>query len=256
MKRMKGARILENKELVSEIYEMVLFSKEIAAIAKAGQFLNIYCNVPGRILPRPISISQIHREEGTVTIVYSVVGKGTKALSQMVMGEEIQVMGPLGNGFMIQEECAHPIIIGGGIGTPPLLELAKQLQGNVAVYLGFRRNPILVEAFEKIGAKVYVATEDGMDGVKGNVMDILREKNPKVDMVYSCGPKPMLRAIAQWAEEKGVKAQVSMEERMACGIGACVGCTCKTSTDKKQVMNKRVCKDGPVFWSNEVIWHD
>lgn len=256
MKQMNRVKILENKKIAPEIYEMVLSSKEIAVAAKAGQFLNIYCNVPGRILPRPISISQIHREDGTLTIVYGVVGKGTKALSQMVAGGEIEVMGPLGNGFMIQEESAYPIIIGGGIGTPPLLELAKQLQGNVEVYLGFRTNAILVDAFEKVGAKVYVATEDGTVGVKGNVMDILRERNPKVDMIYSCGPKPMLRAIAQWAEEKGVKAQVSMEERMACGIGACVGCTCKTSTDKKEVMNKRVCKDGPVFWSNEVIWHD
>lgn len=255
MREIYKVRILENAEIGPQIYEVILFSKEIAEVAKAGQFINIYCNASGSLLPRPISISQINKEENTLTLIYAVVGKGTKLLSEMKVGEEIEVVGPLGNGFEIYDDAKNSIVIGGGIGVPPLVELVKQLKGNVVVYLGFRSNPLLIDTFKKLGAKVYIATEDGSVGIKGTVMDILKGKNLKVDMIYSCGPKPMLKAIGKWADENKIKAQVSMEERMACGIGACVGCTCKTKK-KEEVENKRVCKDGPVFWSSGVIWDD
>lgn len=255
MKQTYKVKIAHNVEISPGIYKIDLFSKEIVESAKAGQFINVYTNSSGSLLPRPISISQINKEKNVLTLVYAVVGKGTKALSEMKIGEEVKVLGPLGNGFNIPKEAENYIVIGGGIGTPPLVELVKQLKGNIEVYLGFRNNPILIEEFKEYGAKVYVATEDGSVGIKGNVMDILKEKNLKADMIYSCGPKPMLKAIAKYAAENGIKAQVSMEERMACGIGACVGCTCKTKKNG-EVQNKKVCKDGPVFYSEEVVWND
>ncbi|ABR50289.1 oxidoreductase FAD/NAD(P)-binding domain protein [Alkaliphilus metalliredigens QYMF] len=257
MKSTCYARIIEHIEIAPDMYKMVLSAEEIVKSAKVGQFVNIHCKYPGSLLPRPISICEIDPEFNTLTLVYAVLGKGTKALSQMMVGEEVEMIGPLGNGFMIPEDAKDHIVIGGGIGTPPLLELVKQLKGNIEVYLGFRCHPILVKTFEKYGAKVYVATEDGSVGTKGNVMDILKERKHKADMIYSCGPKSMLWAVAKWAAEQEIKAQVSMEERMACGIGACVGCTCKTKKKQDQDwQNKRVCKDGPVFWSDEVIWDD
>ncbi len=257
MKSICKAKILDNVEIAPGIYKMILLAEEIVIEAKPGQFVNIYCNHPGRLLPRPISICEINTEEKTLTIVYAVLGKGTETLSEMKVNEWIEVMGPLGNGFEISDDIKNPIVIGGGVGTPPLLELVKQLKGNVEVYLGFRNKPILVEAFKAYGAKVYIATEDGSLGTKGNVMDIIKERNPKGDMIYGCGPKPMLKSIVEWAKLKEVKAQVSMEERMACGIGACLGCTCKTKKkEEADWQNRRICKDGPVFWSNEVIWDD
>lgn len=255
MKQVHKVKIISNTEISHGIYKINLLSKEIAENAKPGQFVNIYTNNPGSLLARPISISQINKEKNILTLIYELVGKGTKSLSEMKENEELKILGPLGNGFTISEEEENHILIGGGIGTPPLVELAKQLKGNIEVYLGFRSKPILIKEFEKYAKKVYIATEDGSVGIKGNVMDILKEKDIKADMIYSCGPKPMLKAVSKYAAEKGIKAQISMEERMACGIGACVACTCKTK-NKEEVVNKKICKDGPVFYSSEVIWND
>ncbi|MDR5659322.1 dihydroorotate dehydrogenase electron transfer subunit [Serpentinicella sp. ANB-PHB4] len=256
MNRWKNVKILSNKEIVPGMYELDILAPKMAQISEPGQFMNLYCKSESRLLPRPISICEINKEAETLKLIYAVVGKGTEEISQMREGETIKVMGPFGNGFKVGKEQDH-IIIGGGVGTPPLLELVKHLKGKKRVYLGFRTNPILVEAFEKHGAEVHVATEDGSFGTKGNVMDILTKTEPQGDIVYSCGPKPMLKAVYNWAKEKNIPSQLSFEERMACGIGACLVCTCKIQREQEvDWENRRVCKDGPVFNGDEVIWDD
>ena len=218
------AEVYSNKEIAAGIFDMVINCPELVKLAKPGQFVNVYSKKGETILPRPISIAGIDNVKGNLRIIYAVVGKGTEEFSQWKEGDNIRVMGPLGNGFKIDESLTEHLIVAGGIGTPPMLELAKHLKGKVKVYLGFRTNPILVEEFEKIGAEVHVSTDDGSVGFKGNNVALLREENPSAQMIYSCGPKVMLKALAGWAKEKGMPLQVSMEERMACGIGACVGC--------------------------------
>ncbi|MGL4791292.1 MAG: dihydroorotate dehydrogenase electron transfer subunit, partial [Anaerotignaceae bacterium] len=153
----------------------------------------------------------------------------------------------------LKEEGNH-VLVGGGIGVPPLLELAKQLKGNITVFIGARTAPILIEEFEKI-ATVHVATDDGSVGFKGNIVALMDKINPDVDFIYSCGPNVMLKYLSKWALEKGIDPQVSMEERMACGIGACVGCAIKVKSGNDWE-HKKVCKDGPVFLGSEVIWND
>ncbi len=248
-------KIRMNEEIAPKIYKIIFLATEIVKKAKAGQFINLYCNKGELLLPRPISICEVNKKTGEITLVYAVVGKGTEIISTMKSGDTIEAIGPLGNGFSVDEEVKQHLIIAGGIGVPPMVELVKFLKGNITVYLGFRCNPILVETIKQYGATVYVATEDGSVGIKGNVMDLINQHNPVAEMIYSCGPKPMLKAVAEWSEKLKIPAQLSLEERMACGIGACLVCTCKTKKEQDWE-NKRVCKDGPVFWRDEVIWHD
>lgn len=172
----------------------------------------------------------------------------------MKKGEKIPVVGPLGNGFSLKGGKA--VLIGGGIGIPPMLELAKTLNSkeNVSVVLGYRDNDLFLKNEFEPYANVYVSTEDGSVGTKGNVMDAIRENGLKADMIYACGPTPMLRAIKQYAEEQGIECYISLEERMACGIGACLACVCRSKEKDahSNVNNKRICKDGPVFLATEV----
>ncbi|WP_341876368.1 dihydroorotate dehydrogenase electron transfer subunit [Defluviitalea saccharophila] len=257
MKEIKHVTVLENQMIAPYMYSMTLQADGIAELAKPGQFVNLYCKGEARLLPRPISICEINKEEGTINLIYAVAGKGTEEFSHIEEGETIEILGPLGNGFMIDESKRRNIVVGGGVGTPPLLELVKQLKGEVDVYLGFRSYPILVEEFERLGARVHIATEDGSVDFKGNVLELMKKENVKGDIIYSCGPKPMLRAISQWAASQNIPMQVSLEERMACGIGVCVGCVCKTrKKDEGDWQHRKVCKDGPVFWSDEVIWDE
>lgn len=249
--------ILENQEIAKGVFQLELMVGAIAEEAQAGQFINLYLPRPDLLLPRPISICQIYKQEGYLKLVYGVVGKGTMELSKMKKNDRIDFMGPLGKGFLINEEISDHIIIGGGIGVPPLLQLASELKGNIAVYLGFRDQPFLVEEFKKYASQVYVATDNGSYGIKGNVLDLIKNNPPLGRMIYSCGPKPMLRAAADWSKAVDIEAQLSLEERMACGIGACLVCTCKIKEgDDKEWQHKRVCKDGPVFFRDEVIWND
>ncbi len=252
------AEVCSNKEIAPGIFDMIINCPDLMKFAKPGQFVNVYSKKGETILPRPISIAGIHWATESLRLIYAVVGKGTEEFSQLKVGDSVRVMGPLGNGFMIDENLTEHLIVAGGIGTPPMLELAKHLKGKVKVYLGFRTNPILVDEFEKIGAEVHIATDDGSVGFKGNNVQLLRQENPAAQMIYSCGPKVMLKALAAWAEEKKIPLQVSMEERMACGIGACVGCVCKTKSedDKDGWEHKKVCMNGPVFMSDEVIWNE
>ena len=236
------AKVVRQQQIDEGIFDMELSFPKGAALAKPGQFIAMYCNDKSKLLPRPISICGINPTEGTLRVVYRVAGEGTK---------EFSVMGPLGNGFTMKNEKA--IIIGGGIGIPPMLELAKQLDAEKTVVLGYRTSTFLKEEFEQNG-KLYIATEDGSVGTKGNVMDAIREQALDAEVIFACGPMPMLRAIKAYAEENGILCYISLEERMACGIGACLGCVCKTKEvdAHSNVHNKRVCKDGPVFLSTEV----
>lgn len=245
------ARILKQQRIATGIYSMLLAAPEIAAQAVAGQFVSVYTNDGSRLLPRPISICGIDRELGMLRLVYRVVGYGTEQFSGLVAGDTVDILGPLGNGFMKSDKKA--ILIGGGIGIPPMLELARELSCEKSVVLGYRDEIFLDDEFEMYG-KVYLSSEDGRHGVRGNVIDAIREYGVEGDVIYACGPAPMLRGIKAYAAEKKIECQISMEERMACGVGACLACVCRTKDvdEHSQVHNRRICKDGPVFFAEEV----
>ncbi len=250
-KAMLTGTIVAHEEISKTIFKLVIEIGEVAATAKPGQFVNLYVKSESMLLPRPISICEIG--ETTLTLVYGVVGKGTQAISTYQVGETLKISTPMGNGFTPQNVKTH-VLIGGGIGVPPLVELAKHLEGEKIAVIGFREEAFLVEALEGEGVKVYVATDNGQQGFKGNVVECLEAEGILGDYYYSCGPKPMLRALAAYCESKQVPVQVSLEERMGCGFGACVGCVCQTKGDKGQIEQKKVCKDGPVFLGSEVAW--
>ena len=247
------AKVVRQQQIDEGIFDMELSFPKGAALAKPGQFIAMYCNDKSKLLPRPISICGINKEEGTLRVVYRVAGEGTKEFSGMKEGDTLEVMGPLGNGFALKEEKA--IIIGGGIGIPPMLELAKQLNVEKTVVLGYRTSTFLKDEFEAV-CDVKVATEDGSQGAKGTVIDAIEKYGVEGKVIYACGPMPMLKALAVYAEEHGMEAQISLEERMACGIGACLGCICKTKekAHHTNVNNTRICKDGPVFDAKEVVF--
>lgn len=245
------AIVIRQEEIADDIYSMWIRTENIAGEAKAGQFLSLYCNEGSRLLPRPISICEIDKKDKAIRLVYRVAGKGTEEFSALHTGSQVRVVGPLGNGFPKKELSAF--LIGGGIGIPPMLQLAKELNCEKKIVLGFRDELFLMDEFKKQG-EVYVATEDGGVGTRGNVLDAIAENGLTADIIYACGPIPMLRAIKEYAKERGMECYISMEERMACGIGACLACVCQ-STEKdahSNVNNKRVCKEGPVFAAEEV----
>ena len=227
-------------------------STNIAKEAVPGQFVSLYCEERSRLLPRPISICEIDKERSAIRLVYRLAGEGTKEFSALQTDDEVKVLGPLGNGFPLEGE--HPIVIGGGIGVPPMLELAKSLSAKSTIVLGYRDEQLfLKEQFEDYG-QVEITTDNGSVGVHGTVVDVLEQKQITGDVIYACGPKPMLAAVKRYAMEHEIKCYVSMEERMACGIGACLGCVCQTKEEDahSHVHNTRVCKDGPVFLAEEV----
>lgn len=246
------AVVLKMETLSTDIYSLWIKEQKLADEAKAGQFISFFSKDGSRLLPRPISICEINKAEGTLRVVFRIAGKGTKEFSQLKAGELVEVMGPLGNGFTL--EGKKTILIGGGIGIPPMLELAKSLSIEKSIVLGYRTNDLfLKDEFDAYGA-VYVSTEDGTAGTKGNVIDAIREHNLDADIIFACGPTPMLKGIKAFATEKGIKAQLSLEEKMACGIGACLACVCqsKEKDAHSNVNNKRICKDGPVFYADEI----
>lgn len=247
----KKASITENNRVVQDVYSMWLNAPEVAKYAKPGQFVSLYCNDGSRLLPRPISICEIDKEQGKIRLVYRIAGKGTGEFATMSANDQLEVMGPLGNGFTLEGKKA--ILIGGGIGIPPMLELAKQLNCEKQIVLGYRDITFLNQEFDSYG-KVFIATEDGSRGTKGNVIDAIKGNKLDADIIFACGPTPMLRGVKTYAIEHGIKAQLSLEERMACGIGACLGCVCKSKEvdHHTNVKNKRICKDGPVFYAEEV----
>lgn len=251
MKTREFAKVTEQKKIASDVYSLWLQTDKIAGEAVPGQFISVYSKDLSRMLPRPISICEIDRASGKIRIVYRVVGQGTEEFSHLTAGDTLEILGPLGNGFPLKRKKAF--LMGGGIGIPPMVQLAHELDCEVQIIAGYRDELFLTEELSKNGT-LYIATEDGSAGTKGNVMDAIRENGLTADIIYACGPKPMLRAIKAYAEENGIECYISMEERMACGIGACLACVCQSKEvdGHTHVHNKRICKDGPVFLSTEV----
>lgn len=249
----ESVKVISSENIGKDIFSLWIESKDISAAAKPGQFIDIYVADTAKLLPRPISICEIDKSKNSLRMVYRVTGEntGTKLLSQLQEGDTLDVLGPLGNGFPLLEKKA--ILIGGGIGVPPMLELAKQLNCEKDIVVGYREDLFLLEELKEQG-NVHIATEDGSVGTKGNVLDAIREKSLSADVIYACGPTPMLRAIKEYALEHKIECHISLEEKMACGIGACLACVCKTKevNHHSNMNNARICKDGPVFLSTEV----
>lgn len=244
--------IVSNEAIASNVFEMIIHWPKGAAKAAPGQFANLYCHHQGRLLPRPISICEIDVPKGNMHFVYAILAAGTKEFTSFKAGELIEVMGPFGHGFSL-DEADHHLLIGGGVGTPPMVELAKQLKGEKTIVVGFRTEGYLIDRLEKYG-KVYVATDDGSVGTHGTVMDVIREKKLS-GKIQACGPTPMLKAIQAFGIEADLPMELSLEERMGCGFGGCVGCVTRIKADTKEgFVYKKVCKDGPVFEGKEVLF--
>lgn len=253
------AAVVRQEMVTDGIYSMWIKFQEdynVAAMSVPGQFLSLYSMDGSRLLPRPISICEADASNAVIRIVYRIAGKGTEEFSMLLEGDKIPVVGPLGNGFNIINKSS--VLVGGGIGIPPMLALAKKLYNegikDINVVLGYRDGDLfLKKEFEPFG-KVFVSTEDGSVGTKGNVIDAIEENGITADIIYACGPIPMLRGVKKYAVEKGISAQISLEEKMACGIGACLACVCDTKEEDghSHVCNRRVCKDGPVFDASEI----
>lgn len=238
-------KIAENTALTSNVFKMILCG-DVSDITAPGQFINI--KLDGLYLRRPISV--FDRDDKSVTIIYKVVGRGTELMSQMKVGENLDVLTGLGNGYDTSLCKEHAVLLGGGVGVPPLYMLAKTLisEGKkVSVVLGFNTKDEVFceEDFKALGADVKVTTVDGSYGIKGFVTDALPDN---YDHFFTCGPEPMLKAVYKATDTSG---QMSFEERMGCGFGACMGCSCKTITGYK-----RICKDGPVMLKEEILWED
>lgn len=236
--------VLSNEKIAYKTYKMVLFG-DTKNIKAPGQFINIKIDHPNTFLRRPISIHDY--DQSTITIIYKVFGEGTEILSKTKRFDKVDILSPLGNGFTIKQSN-KALLIGGGVGVPPLYSVAKKLKEqhiDFDVVLGFNNkyDVFLEGAFRALGANVYIATMDGTYGYKGNVLDIIKSKNIYFDYYYACGPEPMLHALIK----EDYVGQLSFEERMGCGFGACMGCSHKTVTSYK-----RICKEGPVLESQEV----
>ncbi|MCM1043884.1 MAG: dihydroorotate dehydrogenase electron transfer subunit [Candidatus Gastranaerophilales bacterium] len=254
MKRKEDGRVLSQKEIAPQIFDMWI-ETSLAAEARPGQFIAVYPKDRSTLLARPISICEIGENGQAVRIVYRVAGQGTGEFSTYRQGDTVSVMGPLGNGFPLEAgEGKKVFLIGGGIGIPPMLALASSLNARKQIILGYRNGCLFLrEDLERYG-QVYAATEDGSAGVKGTVLDAIAAHGLSAEVIYACGPMPMLRAIKQYAQRQGIEAYISLEERMACGVGACLGCVVKTKEidHHSHVNNARICADGPVFEAKEV----
>ena len=253
-------KLIEKQQLKSDIFKFTIESKEISSSAKAGQFLEIrVSDNTAPFLRRPISIFNIDKTNNAVTFIFQVKGKGTEILSQKNIGDEIDVLGPLGSGDFKLNDYSNISVIGGGIGIFPLYELAKNAKenANVNVYLGFRNKDFVIceDEFKSVSNNLIITTDDGSYGKNGFAINYLAEDIEKQlpDCIYACGPLPMLKAVQKLAIEKNIPCQLSLEERMGCGIGACLGCAVKTASSSKEAPQyMHVCKDGPVFDASTV----
>ena len=252
--------IKEKNALAKDIYSFTVYCPEAAAAAKCGQFVHI--RAEGFTLRRPVSICRVDREKGTIRIVFAVKGEGTAEIARLNKGDRMNMIAPLGNGFSSAEipQGKRVLLVSGGIGVPPMLETARRhisRNDSVTALLGFRGygNIILADEFEKMGVQTVICTDDGSVGIKGTIAGPMRAELEKEDIgaVFACGPKPMLKAVAELANEYDVFCELSLEERMACGVGACVGCAARIKRDGGEKL-LRVCKDGPVFNAAEVIF--
>ena len=240
----------------------IALETSVSDYARAGQFINLYLPGTEHMLPRPISICEVLRNTGALRIVFRIAGAGTQMISNLPEGSGIEIMGPLGNGYPV-DGCGYKrvILAGGGIGIPPLLECAKELKSSgvdIVTCVGIKSasagEAFLVGELEKY-SEVYVSSDDGTIGVPGNVIDCIRKNEVSGEAIFACGPKVMLKALKEYSESKAADCYISLEERMACGIGACLGCVCDTVSEHPhfKVKKARVCKDGPVFDASEVV---
>ena len=239
-------KITSNEKIARDIFKMTL-AGDTSAITVPGQFVNI--KLDGFFLRRPISVCDCVGEN--LTLIYKTVGHGTEQMSRMAAGDELDLLTGLGNGYNTKKSGGSPLLVGGGVGVPPMYMLCRELisEGkNVTVVLGFNsKDDVFYEdEFRALGADVHIATADGTYGIKGFVTDVI--KDMQYTFFYTCGPEPMFRAMHKIMKTPG---RYSFEERMGCGFGACMGCSCKTLTG-----NKRICKEGPVMESEEIIWAD
>ena len=251
------SQIVSNVLIAPDVFTMIVQIPEMVEDIKPGQFAMLYIDKGELILPRPISFCDVNLSRGTVQFVYKVVGAGTDALSKLHAWNKISVLGPLGNGYDTKgrnnERFSKVALVGGGIGIPPLHLLAKTLvtSGTYAdIYLGFSSSPILIERFRHLASRLHVTTESGSFGHAGNIIDLLSTHDMEYDQIFACGPKAMLTTLARFGKKKGIPCQVSLEEHMACGLGACVGCSIRVKDTYV-----RVCTEGPVFYDDEVELH-
>ena len=256
MKYTQGTYVITEKQAIArETYSFTISCPEVAEAAQPGQFVHI--RAKGFTLRRPISICGIDKEAGTLRIVFEIRGDGTSAIAELNKGDLIDLLAPLGHGFTVNDSFKKVVLIGGGIGTPPMLPLADHYKEKAVVISGFRSASavILQDDFGKTGAQTMLCTDDGTLGIHGFVTQPFSElvKEGGIDAVYACGPMPMLKGIAEICRENGVFCEISLEERMACGIGACLGCACRTVRNDEEYF-AHVCKDGPVFNAEEVLW--
>lgn len=247
----RSCTILRNEKLTQDVYDVTVEAGRLADIAQPGQFAQIA--VPGKTLRRPISICEIDRERHTFRFVFQVRGEGTAILAGFEPSAALDILAPLGNGYDLGDTNRRVLFVGGGIGLPPLLGAAQPFGKNAVLAAGFRtKNAVILKKdFEAAGCRVLLATDDGSLGHRGNAAELLQ--GLKFDEIFACGPLPMLRAVCRIAEERGVPCQVSLEERMACGIGACLGCAVKLRGPGGEEHYGHVCKDGPVFRSTELF---
>lgn len=244
--------VINNKQLTPTTWLMEL-KGDTSAVSAPGQFINI--RLDGRFLRRPISICRVDGD--VITIIYKVLGKGTEEMTSFAAGRELDVLSGLGNGFDTADAGERPLIIGGGVGIPPLYDTLRNIPGNATVILGFNSSEEMyyVREFEETGARVIVATADGSEGVRGFVTDAfdgLIAQGEKFTRFYTCGPLPMLKAVYDKVfVQNGISGQMSFEERMGCGFGACMGCSMRVKNGFR-----RVCKDGPVFRTEELLWQN
>ena len=281
--------IIKNEDIIPGIYELCVEAPEIAQGAAAGRFVNIYLPGGAMLLPRPVSIADAR--DGALTLVYGIVGAGTKALAELTAGCGLEVMGPMGTGFFdypgsptdafpaeVFREEYEILLIGGGVGIPPLHFAARMLRAavrgrvKIRAVLGFREYPWYTKEFEHVCDEVLIASEtEGLAPFHGNVIGLLEKAytdKEGVGLALACGPRPMLAAASAWCGSRGIPLRISLEERMGCGYGACAGCTAGTrplndeskpqngpaAADAAGIIKKKVCVHGPVFWADEVIW--
>jgi len=250
--------VVEQKEIAENIMELTLTGELVSEMNEPGQFVHIkVSDNAAPLLRRPISICRIDQESKTFTMIYRAEGAGTKLLAQKTAGEAVDILGPLGNGFPVEESKSGQtaLLVGGGIGVPPLYELANRLVAKgvkVVAVLGFQTESVAFyeEKFASLG-DTYIATVDGSHGTQGFVTDVIFQENLEFDVLYSCGPTPMLKNLENTFPTK--KVFISLEERMGCGIGACFACVCHTADDPTGFSYKKVCTDGPVFRTGEVV---
>ncbi len=261
MARVLKEKIASVEKIASDIFKMTLKSEYIALNAAPGQFVNVKCcEGVNALLRRPISICGLDKAERIFDICFQVKGAGTGYLSQKKTGDEIDIIGPLGNPFSMSAEYARIAVVGGGIGAFPLLYVLNESKAVLkSAFLGYRNKDCMAlkDGFEHAADRLLVSTDDGSYGRMGLVTELLGEElaQNKYDIIYACGPTPMLKGVVAIAEKHGIRCQVSLEQRMGCGIGACLVCACKTRADTPEGWNySHVCKDGPVFWSSEIIF--